>query len=345
MSRLEEVSSKRLVLIDSFDARKNHVLMFAFSLLLGLVYGAYLWFVCSTTPGVLSGLLLFGSQIAMGFSATRAYYDLGVSNRENLHFIDPAKFNGNGEHHEVDIHLSEIPLIFEKIDIQIQKYDKGSLDDLSDLVWFGIFVWATYSSASFYLELSDFHLYIVGTLILLVACLGSYLSGYWTKRNFGFEDDLSHLQYYVEKHFKEIDSHLPDDGFRIYVQVLERWRSMVLVNFSAQIKLGDHSTVEYHLGFPSTEPEHIVVKAETELLTKVYKGLVNAPVALENGWKTTLTNTSSGSTILVVNESSDFSVNKRSSFVTSPSIIEDSSKITAASFSKVLSLVSKGRLS
>lgn len=345
MSKLEEVSSKRLVLVDSFDARKNHVLTFTFSLLISAVYGAFLWLVCSTRPGVLSALLLFGSQIAMGFPATRAYYDFGVSNRENLHFIDPAKFNGNGEHHEVEIHIGEIPLIFEKIDFQIRKYDKGSLDDLSDLVWFGILVWAAFSSASFFLGISGYPLWFVGTLVLLLACFGSYLSGYWTRRNYGFEDDLSHLQYYVEKRLKDIDAHLPETGVRIYVQVLERWRTMILVNFSVQIKLGEDSTVEYHMGFPSTESEHIVVKAGTEVLMRTYDGLTNAPAIVENGWHTGQTKTASGSIVQVLNESSDFSVNKRSSFVTSPSVIDDSSGVTAEVFSKVLSHAARGRLS
>ena len=343
MSKLEEVSSKRLVLVDSFAARRNHILIFVFSLLVGVVYTAYLWFVCSTIPGVTSALLLFGSQIAMGLPAARAYYDLGVSNRDNLHFIDPAKFNG--EHHEVEIHLGEIPLIFEKIDLQIRKYDKGSLDDLSDLVWFGIFVWAAFSSASFFLGISGYPLCLVGTLVLLVACFGSYLSGYWTIRNYGFEDDLSHLQYYVEKRLKDIDVHLPERGVRIYVQVLERWRTMILVNFSVQIKLGEDSTVEYHMGFPSSEPEHIVVKAASEILMKASEGLMNSPVIVENGWHTNQTKTPAGSFVQVINESSDFSVNKRSSFVTSPSVIDDTSGVTAEVFSKVLSLAAHGRLS
>ena len=345
MSKLEDVSSKRLVLVDSFDARKNHILTFAFSLLIGVVYTAYLWFVCSTIPGVMSALLLFGSQIAMGFPATRAYYDLGVSNRDNLHFIDPAKFNGIGEHHDVEIYLGEIPLIFEKIDLQIRKYDKGSLDDLNDLVWFGIFVWSTISSVSFYLGFSGYPLCLVGTLILLIACFGSYLSGYWIRRNYEFEDDLSHLQYYVEKRLKDIDAHLPENGAHIYVQVLERWRTMILVNFSVQIKFGEESTLEYYMGLPSNEPECIVVKAGNEVLMKVYDSLVNAPAIVEKGWHTNQAKTPTGSLIQVINKSSDFSVNKRSSFVTSPSVIDDTSGITANIFSEVLFHLSQGRLS
>ena len=345
MSKLEEVSSKRLVLVDNLNARKNHILTFAFSVLFGVVYGAFLWFVYSTRPGVMSTLLLFGSQIAIGFPATRAYYDLGVSNRENLHFIDPAKFNGNGSLHDVEIHIGEIPLIFEKIDLQIRKYDLGSLDDLTDIAWFGIFVWAAFSSTSFFFRTSGNLQYIVGSLILLSLCFGSYLSGYWTRRNFEFEDDLSHLQYYVEKRLQDIDAHLPKNGARILVQVLERWRTMSIVDFSVQLKLGEDSSVAYHMGFASNEQERIVVQAGNDVLMKVYDGLTKAPSISENGWHAEKKKTQSSSMVQVVNRTSVFSVNKRSSFVTSPSVIDDSSETTAKAFSRVLSLATQRRLS
>ncbi|MHA1963171.1 MAG: hypothetical protein ACXACG_04215 [Candidatus Thorarchaeota archaeon] len=345
MSKLEEVSSKRLVLVDNFDARMNHILMLAFSLLIGVVYTSYLWFVCSTIPGVMSALLLFGSQIAMGFPATRAYYDLGVSNRENLHFIDPSKFNGTGEHHEVETQLGEIPLIFEKMGLQIREYDKGSLDDLSDLAWFGIFVWAAYSSTSFFLGTNGYPLCLVGAMILLIACFGSYLSGYWTRRNYGFEDDLNHLQYYVEKRLRDIDTHLPKNGVRIYFQLLERWRMMVLLDFKVRIRLGEDSAVEYHMGFPSSESERIVVESGTEFLVRVYDRLTDEQAIIESGWHTSHSETHSSSTVQITNRSSDFSVNKRSSFVISPSATDGSSRVAAEVFSKVLSIAAEGRLS
>jgi len=345
MRKLEEVSSKRLVLVDSFEARKTHILTIAFSMLVGVIYSAFLWFVCSTRPGVISALLLFGSQIAIGFPATRAYYDLGVSNRENLHFLDPAKFNNNSVFHNIELHTGEISLLFEKIDLQISKYDLGSLDDLSDIAWFAIFVWAAYSSTSFFYGIGSYPICLAGTLILLLACIGNYLSGYWTQRNFEFEDDLSHLQYYVEKRLKDIDSHLPKNSARIYVQIFERWRTMAIKDFNVQIMLGEDTTMEYHMGFSSSEQEQIVVKTEPEKIARVYEGLSNSLAVIDNGWYTKHKKTLSDAVVEVINKSSVFSVNKRSSFVTSPSVIDESSGVTAEVFSKVISIVSEGNLS
>jgi len=336
MSKLEEVSSKRLVLVDSFDARKNHILMLAFTSVIGAVYASFLWLVCSTIPGITSALLLFGSQIAIGFTASRAYYDLGVTNRENLHFIDPSRFNGNGQHHEVGIKLAEIPLIFEKIGIQIQKYDKGSLDDLSDLVWFGIFVWASFSSASFYLGLGGSPLCLVGAVVLVIACLGSYLSGYWTKRSYDFEDDLNHLQYYIEKRLREIEPNLPKKGSQFRIHVLERWRALVLTDFTINVKLDSSVNLVYYMGFPSDISENIKIKATDEVLRQFKDDLQRIPIIVDSDWAIH----DNGSVVELVNKSSDFSVNKRSTFVTSPSIVDETSKVSADIFAKVLSLLS-----
>jgi hypothetical protein len=334
MSKLEEVSSKQLALVDSFDARKNHLLVFAFALLIGIVYTMFLWLVCSTTPGLTSALLLFGSQIAIGFPAARAYYDLGISNRENLHFIDPSKYNEVGKTREVEINLGEIPLIFEKIGIQIQKHDKGSSDDLSDLVWFGIFVWASISSASFYLRVSGISLCLVGALVLFVACTGSYVSGYSIKHRISFEDDLNHLQYYVEKHLKTIDAILPNNGTRFFVQVSERWRFMVLVDFISRIKFGESGALEYCTGFPSSRTECILIKAPKGTISKLNDMLQNSHFIKDCDW----TLQQSGLNLRITNIKSDFSVSNRSSFVASPSIVDDRSRITADIISKIYAL-------
>jgi len=345
MSKLEEVSSKQLVLVDNFNARKTHLLLLIFSMLIGVVYTAFLWLLCSTIPGFVSAFLLFGSQIAMGFPATRAYYDLGVSNRENLIFIDPAKYDGKKKHHLVEIHIGEIPLIFEKIDINISKYDKGSLDDLSDLSWFGIIVWAAFSSTSFFLGFSSYPLCLLGTAVFLVACFMSYLSGYRIRREYGFEDDLSHLQYFVEKRLRELDTCLSEHGVRIFVHLIERRRTIVLEDFSIAIKLQDNFKLAYHIGFPSNKTERIVAKTRNHNMKNLFEKIITLPAILENNWYVELIASPTEPILQILNEKSSFSVDNRSSFVTSPSLIDESTKVVTDVFSEVLSLFITSNLS
>ncbi|MGD9396863.1 MAG: hypothetical protein PVJ05_10580 [Candidatus Thorarchaeota archaeon] len=337
MSKLEEVSSKQLALIDGFDARMNHLQVLVLSLLISTIYSFYLWYLCSTEPGVLSALLLFGSQVAIGFPSIRAFFDLGVSNKEKLHFIDPPERNSRALTHEVDINLGEIPLIFEKLDLHIHKYDDGSLDDLSDLAWFGVFVWAAVSSTLFYFEMGRYPLCLAATLVLVLTCTASYLSGYWSQRVYGFEDDLNHLQYFIEKRFKNIDAAIPDNNYRLYVEVLEKRRSLIIVDFSLEIIPETDIVLEYHIGFPSREKERIVVKGENEILDSIYDASINSRVISTNDWLTERIETQSGSSVVFINGPSDFSVSSRLSFVTMPSIIDESSKTVAQTFLEVLS--------
>ncbi len=343
MSKLEEVSSKRLVIVANQVARKNHLFLLAFSFLIGVVYSSYFWFVCSTQPGIISSLLLFGSQIAIGIPATRAYYDLGVSNKETLRFIDPVHLDSNGKLHTVEIHPGEIPSIFEKLDLQTLKYDKGSLDDLSDLAWFGIFVWSAFSSTSFYFGIITYPICLVGTAVFLIAALMSYLSGFRIRRDYSFEEDLNHLQYLVEKRLKCIDNLHPKGGLRVFVNVFERRRTMVIVDFSAMVKLGSDFIFEYHLGFPSNEKERIIVKTGIENITRILELSYNTPAFLENKWHVKRVELPSGPILAIINESSDFSVNMRSSFVISPSLIDESSLMTSEVLSTALSLATKAR--
>jgi len=339
MNRLEEESTKRHVVIEQFEARWNHFKTLAFSFLLTFVYAAYLWVVCSTRPDVTSALLLFGSQIAIGFPTTRAYYEWGLSNNEKLKLLDPAKLNGKGKHLEVDIHLGDLPLFFEKMDLEIQRYDKGSHDDLNDMAWFGILVWAAVSSTLFFLTISSYPLCIVGSLVLMMACLGGYLSGYWKSRPNSFEDELSHLQYYVERRYKELDEHLPKNGARIYLQLIEQRRSVALLEFSIEVPLGDHNALEFHMGLSSTEQERIVIKTEDDVLKRILHESEKIPEINNNNWMIERIMTSSGPIVRILNQTSDFSILNRFSFVKSPSLIDESSKNVSEIFSRVLKVI------
>jgi hypothetical protein len=330
LSLLADISSKQLVLIDIYGVRRNHLFVLAFSLLIGFVYSLFLFLVCSATPGVLSGLLLFGSQIAMGIPATRAYYDLGVSNHESLQFLDPAQLNDNQALYKAEFNLGDLSLIFEKMDLQIHKFDKGTLDDLSDLAWFGIFVWATFSSTMYFLKVSSYPLCLVGTLVFLIAAFMSYLSGYRTKRNIDFEDDLSHLEYYVETRLKGIDAVLSSFETKFFVELLKRRGTLILVDFGAEVNIDAGTTLVYRLGFPSNQTERISLSARTEILSTLQEHLLNSNILSTNHWNVEMIDTQAHSVLRVNNQLSSFSVRNRLSYVTDPSQVAESSKITAA---------------
>ena len=336
MSLLEEETKKKHIVVDSFQARNNHLGTFSFSLVLAIVYALFLWFVCSTRPDVMSSLLLFGSQIAIGFPATRAYYEWGVSNKEKLKFLNPAKLNGKGIFREVDIHIGDIPLFFEKMELQVKRYDRGNFDDLNDLAWFGIFVWAAFSSSMFFLQINGYYLCVAGSLVLMLSCFGVYLNGYWKRRPQSFEDDLSHLQYYVETRYKHMDQYLPKKKSRVFLQICEQRRFTALLEFSLEVRLGGENALEFHLGLATSEKERFVIKADDNTLERIIEEMHSTIEIKDDIWMLERIMTASGPIVRIVNKSSEFSILDRASYIRSPSIIDESSSDVGCLLGKIL---------
>ncbi|MFW9767730.1 MAG: hypothetical protein ACFFF9_02685 [Candidatus Thorarchaeota archaeon] len=336
MSRLEEKSEKRLIVVDSSQARNNHLRMFSFSLLLAVVYAVFLLLVCSTRPDVTSSLLLFGSQIAIGFPATRAYYAWGVSNKEKLTFLDPSKLNGKGVFREVDIHMGDIPLFFENMSLKVNRYDKRYFDDLNDIAWFGIFVWAAFSSSMFFLEINGSPLCVAGSLVLMLSCTGVYLNGYRKTRAQSFEDDLNHLQYYVGTRYKHLDHYLHKTKSRVFLQMSERRRSIALLEFSLEVPLGGVNLLEFHMGLSSSENERFVIKADDDTLNRIIDKMQQMKELEDGSWMAERIITSSGPIVRIVHQSSKFSIINRASYVRSPNLVDESSSDVGNILGKVL---------
>ncbi|MHA2353001.1 MAG: hypothetical protein ACXABX_07765, partial [Candidatus Thorarchaeota archaeon] len=91
----------------------------------------------------------------------------------------------------------------------------------------------------------------------------------------------------------------------------------------------------------STEKEQIVVKATNGILNSVYDGSNGSQILTENNWCAERIETPAGPIVRVINESSDFSITTRSSFIKSPSMIDESSKKSADAFLEVLSFTNR----
>jgi len=336
MSHLEEESKKRHIVVDTYEARNNHLKVLSFSILLAVVYAVFLALVCSTHSSITSSTLLFGSQIVIGFPATRAYYEWGVSNKEKLTFLDPSKMNGKGTFREVDIHMGDISLFFEKMGLQVDQYDKGSFDDLNDMAWFGIFVWAAFSSTMFFLDMNGFYLCIAGSLVLMIACIPVYRNGYRKTSPQSFEDDLVHLQYYVETRYKHLDQYIANRKSRVFLQMSEQRRSIALLEFSIEVILGGENVLEFHMGLSTSENERFVIKADDDTLDRVMERMQQLVEIKSERWMIEKIMTVSGPIVRFVNQSSDFSITNRISYVKTPNLIDESSSDIGSILGKIL---------
>jgi len=318
MGDLEEVLSRKYLLIDTWEVKHQHLLNAAFGFLLFITYGAFMWLLCSMTPSITSSLLLLGSQIGLGLPVTRAFYDFGVSARRNLKFFDAGVLGADIDSEELQINIGDMPLVFEQLDFQIRKYDSGALDDLNDLVWFAVVVWAVISSAGIFSEFTGIPLCLLGTVVLGILCFISYTSGYRTVQGFSFEEDLHHLEYYIDTLIKELDEVLPKVNGNLILQIAKDGGRFVLIDIILEFTLQSDAVIEYHLGLSSLNHERVILIAPPKSLDAAYSIFKNLPIVKDSKWTIDQVTTQSGRIVRIINSETNLCFCNRSTFVINP---------------------------
>ncbi|TFG27399.1 hypothetical protein EU528_12945 [Candidatus Thorarchaeota archaeon] len=335
MGDLEEAISRKYLLIDTWDVRHQHFLNAGFGILIVIIYGAYMWLVCSMTPSITTSLLLLGSQIGLGLPTTRAFYDFGVATRRKLKFYNAEILGSEIESEDLRINTGDIPLVFEQLDIQIRKFDSGAIDDLNDLVWFAIVVWAVISSVGIFMDLNGIPLCTIGAVVLGILCVISYSSGYRTVQGFSFEEDLHHLEFYIEKCIKETDAALPEINGQTILQLAKHGRRFVLLDIVLEFVLPLDSVIEYHLGLSSLFQERAIITAPPKYLDIIYSEFKKLPFVKDSEWILEQITTQSGRIIRIVNSNTNLCICDRSTFVINPESVDKNINESKEVFSEV----------
>ncbi|MGY5860138.1 MAG: hypothetical protein RTU63_12270 [Candidatus Thorarchaeota archaeon] len=339
MGDLEEVISRKYLLIDTWDVRQQHLLITGFSILMFVIYWMFMWLLCSMTQNITTALLLLGSQIGLGLPATRAYYDFGVSARGMLNFYDAGILGNDSETEDLKINTGDISLFFERLDFQVRKYDSGALDDLNDLAWFTIVVWAIISSAGIFTVIAGIPICAFGSIVLLIACFASYTSGYRTVRGLSFEEDLTHLEYYVARCIKAADLALPKENGTLVLQVAKRGKRSALIDIVVEFCLPSDSVIEYHLGLSSHRQERFIIVTPPESLEVVYSKFKDLSVVNDSTWTLEQVTTQSGPIIRIVNSDGALCICDRSTFVVAPETVEKNTHTTNEILSDIGSIL------
>jgi len=285
-------------------------------------YFAFMWIICSLTPSITTALLLLGSQIGLGLPATRAYYDFGVSTRGMLKFYDASVLGSEVETQDLRIATGEVPLIFERFEYLIRRYDSGALDDLNDLAWFAIVVWAVISSAGIFTVIVGIPICTFGSIILIITCIVSYISGYRTIQGFSFEEDLHHLEYYINRSIKKIDKVLPKENGVVILQVTKRGKRTVLIDIIVEFKLANNSIIEYHLGLSTQRQERFIIFLPSTFIDAVYSRIKKMPSVKDSNWTVEQITTQSGRILRIINSQGRLCICDRSTFVINPEAVE-----------------------
>ena len=319
---MEDVVSRKYLLIDTWDVRHQHLLIFSFSIFMFVIYFAFMWVLCSLTPSITTALLLLGSQICIGLPATRAYYEFGVSTRRKLKFFDAGTLGADVETKDLRIATGQIPLLFERFEYLIRKYDSGALDDLNDLAWFAIIIWAVISSAGIFTTITGISICLLGSFVLIITCIVSYISGYRTVQGFSFEEDLHHLEYYIDRSIKKIDMVIPKENGKVILQVTKRPERTVLIDIIVEFNLANNSIIEYHLGLSTQRKERFIILLPSAFVDDAYANIKKIPSVKDSTWTIEQITTQSGRILHIVNSDSRLCICDRSTFVINPGAVE-----------------------
>jgi hypothetical protein len=239
-----------------------------------------------------------------------------------LKFYDTEHIGNDLEITDLRINIGDLPLVFEQLDFQIRKYDSEGFDDLNDLVWFAIIVWAVISSAGMFPYVAGIPICVFGAFILLAACFISYVSGYRTNQGVSFEEDLNHVEYYIERCAKTIDDALPTVNAKVVLQVTTRGRRTVILDFILEFFLLSNAVVEYHIGFSSSRLERFIINVPTDVVDSVYVKFKDLPAVTDSNWKLEQITTQAGRIARIVNLDCTLSISDPSSFVITPENVE-----------------------
>lgn len=339
MGDLEDATSRNYLLIDTWDVRHQLLLLIGFSILMFITYSAFMILLCSMEPSLTTSLLLLGSQIGLGLPVTRAFYDFGLSARRMLKFYDVGILGTDIEFEDLRINIGDIPLVFERLDYQIRKYDSGALDDLNDLAWFAIVVWAVISSAGIFTDFSGIPLCILGAIVLIITCFVCYVSGYRTVQGFSFEEDLNHLEYYIERYTKEIDDALPTVNGHAIFQLTKSGKRWALIDIIVEFALPLDSVIEYHLGLSSAKQERVIIVAPPKPLDTAYSKFKKLRIVKDTEWTLEQVTTQAGLIVRIVNPETKLSICDRTTFVTNPENVEKAIIASKEIFSDIAAIL------
>jgi hypothetical protein len=133
-----------------------------------------------------------------------------------------------------------------------------------------------------------------------------------------------------------MDQYLEKNNARAFLQMSERRRSIALLDFSLEVRLGGENVLEFHMGLSSSEHERFVIKADDKTLDRILSEMQEMKEMQDGSWMTEKIMTSSGPIVRIVHQSSDFSIMNRSSYVTSPRLIDESASDIGSILGKIL---------
>ncbi|MHA1909195.1 MAG: hypothetical protein ACW98Y_18005 [Candidatus Thorarchaeota archaeon] len=250
------------IVMDWSSVRSQDYKILILSIPAFIMYALLLNLICSFDDAILIGFLFLVIQLSIGMATTRIYYRFGTKTKERLSFLDPSTLSNGWRIEEREIHSVEVSRIFEKFYKSIKDADKKSTDDINDMAWFFIAVWSMFSTL-IAVTWEIFYPYcLISSIVLAIISFFTYYEGRKGGNNGYFEDDIDHLEYYVQSRLEGIVTQHP--AAQSFVSWKIKNGTAVLNDFSIyiEVKHAESTFLRYYLGLPSDEYERILIDAD-----------------------------------------------------------------------------------
>jgi hypothetical protein len=298
------------------------------------LYAITLFYFRTVFFGILLYIAYVSTQIPIGFLLTRYCQMLGIRTKNKLKLIDPAKVGTDWVISRQEMNSEEISLLFDNISVGLQKYNP-SVDDVIDLTWFVVIVWAVITTGIVAVFSPHALFYSSPAFVLAGLCLANLYNGYRVASPPPFDDSIEHLKHLVQSRLSALHAVIGKRYFQPGVRLLSKGKKQVVVDFFAQMlnMSNDRGPIHiYWLGLPSTDTERIDFDIAEEKKGIIQISLKEHPISTENGW----TIKSSEPGVVLQNEQGAVRFDIHSTMVHSPSRIRDTSEKLADALKVVI---------
>lgn len=288
--------------------------------------------------GILLYIVYVSTQIPLGLVLTHYYQILGTRTKRKLKLLDPSKLDADWVSSQQEMHSEDISRLFDDISDQLLRYNPSD-DDVIDLTWFGVIVWAVISTGIAAVFSPSVLFYASPSLVLSGLCLASFYNGYRIAASPLFDENLEHLKHYILSRLSALHVAVGKRYFRPGVRLLSKGKKQVIDDIFIQMlnKSRDNgAVVSYWLGLSSTDDERLDFDVADEHVEAIQGSLMDLAIIADFGWTIDNESKGNGSRVVLRNDQSALRIDVQSTIVLSPSRIKESSEKLADAIKAVI---------
>ncbi len=301
------------------------------------VYAVLLLYYLTIFYGLGLSIAYFSTQVLIGLLLTRSFQGLGTRTKSKLKLQDPSSLDADWNTSNQELNTEELTRLFDDIGFQLQKYDP-SVDDVIDLTWFGVIVWAVISTAITAVFSPHILFYITPPLVLPGLCAASFYTGYRAAGMKYYDENIEHLKHLVLSRISALHTVTGERHFQPAVRWLRKGKKQVLGDIFIQIlnrSRKEGLVICYWLGLPSSDDERMIFDVAEKHLNAIQESLLALPILSDFGWKLEIEPHNAEPTIVLRNERV-LRIDVQSTMVRSPSQVKEISEKLADALSAAI---------